>query len=59
MITFKKTFNFYASDNELSDYIRFMSDVMTGDVDSNVEIDVESDSDHRYVTFKIFDKLLH
>ena len=59
MITFKKTFNFYASDNELSDYIRFMSDVMTGDVDPNVEIDVESDSDHRYVIFTIFDKLLH
>ena len=59
MITFKKTFDFYASDNELGDYIRFMADVMTGDINPNVEIDVESDSDHRYITFKIFDKLLH
>ena len=59
MITFKKTFDFYASDNELGDYIQFMADVMIGDINPNVEIDVESDSDHRYVTFKIFDKLLH
>ena len=59
MITFKKTFDFYVSDNELGDYIRFMVDVMTGDINPNVEIDVECDSDHRYVTFKIFDKLLH
>jgi len=59
MITFKKTFDFYASDNELGDYIQFMADVMIGDINPNVEIDVESDLDHRYVTFKIFDKLLH
>ena len=59
MITFKKKFDFYASDNELGDYIQFMADVMIGDINPNVEIDVESDSDHRYVTFKIFDKLLH
>jgi len=59
MITFKKTFDFYATDNELGDYISLMTDVMEGDIDPKVEVDVESDSDHRYVIINILDKVLH
>ena len=59
MITFKKTFDFDATDNELGDYISLMTDIMEGDVDPKVEVDVESDSGHRYVTVNILDKVLH
>ena len=40
------------------DYITYMADVMVGDIDPQVEFDVESDEQHRYVTFKILDKVL-
>ena len=59
MITFKKTFDFDATDNELGDYISLMTDIMEGDVDPKVEVDVESDSGHRYVTVNILDKMMH
>lgn len=59
MITFKKKFDFCATDNELGDYITYMADVMVGDIDPQVEFDVESDEQYRYVTFKILDKALH
>ena len=59
MITFKKKFDFCATDKELGDYITYMADVMVGDIDPQVEFDVESDEQHRYVTFKILDKVLH
>ena len=59
MITFKKKFDFCATDNELGDYITYMADVMVGDIDPKVEFDVESDEQHRYVTFKILDNVLH
>ena len=41
MITFKKTFDYYATDNELGDYITLMADVVIGDVDPQIEFDVE------------------
>ena len=59
MIIFKKTFDYYATDNELGDYISLMTDVMEGDIDPKVEVNVESDSDHRYVIINILDKVLH
>ena len=59
MITFKKTFDFCATDNELGDYISFMTDVMVGDIDPQIEFDVESDDKHRYVIVNILDKVLH
>ena len=59
MITFKKKFDFSATDNELGDYISLMADVMVGDVDPQIEFDVESDEHHRYVIVNILDKVLH
>ena len=59
MITFKKVFDYYATDNELGDYITFMSDVIAGDIDPQIEFDVESDECHRYVIVNILDKVLH
>ena len=59
MITFKKKFDFCATDNELGDYITYMADVMVGDIDPQIEFDVESDEHHRYVIVNILDKALH
>ena len=59
MITFKKTFDFYATDNELGNYISSMLEVVEGDIDPQIDFDVESDDQHRYVIVSILDKVLH
>jgi|TARA_B100002003_G_C13785974_1_gene388919 hypothetical protein len=59
MITYKKTFDFYARDEELFGFVRNMLEVLTGDIDPKVEVEFEGDSDHRYVNFKILDQVLH
>jgi len=59
MITFKKTFDFYAADNELGNYISSMLEIVEGDIDPQIEFDVESDDQHRYVIVNILDKALH
>ena len=59
MITFKKTFDFYATDNELGDYISSMVDVVEGDINPQIELDVESDEQYRYVIVNILDQVLH
>ena len=59
MITFKKIFDFYATDNELGNYISSMLEVVEGDIDPQIEFDVESDDEHRYVIVNILDKVLH
>ena len=59
MITFKKTFDFYATDNELGNYISSMLEVVEGGIDPQIEFDVESDDQHRYVIVNILDKVLH
>ena len=59
MITFKKIFDFYATDNELGNYISSMLEVVEGDIDPQIEFDVESDDQHRYVIVNILDKVLH
>ena len=59
MITFKKTFDFYATDNELGNYISSMLEVVEGDIDPQIEFDVESDDKHRYFIVNILDKVLH
>ena len=59
MITFKKTFDYYATDNELGNYISSMLEIVEGDIDPQIEFDVESDDQHRYVIVSILDKVLH
>ena len=59
MITFKRTFDFYATDNELGNYISSMLEVVEGDIDPQIEFDVESDDQYRYVIVNILDKVLH
>ena len=59
MITFKKTFDFYATDNEFGNYISSMLEVVEGDIDSQIDFDVESDDQHRYVIVNILNQALH
>ena len=59
MISYRKSFDFTASDDELYDYVEKMIDVMVGDIDPKVEFDFESDEKYRYVNFKILNELLH
>jgi len=59
MITFKKTFDFYATDNELGNYISSMLEVVEGDINPQIEFDVESDDQYRYVIVNILNKVLH
>ena len=49
----------HGKDNELGDYISLMVDVVEGDIDPQIEFDVESDEHHRYVIVNILDKVLH
>ena len=59
MISYRKSFDFTASDDELYDYVEKMIDVMVGDIDPKVAFDFESDDNYRYVKFKILNKILH
>ena len=57
MISYRKSFDFTASDDELYDYVEKMIDVMVGDIDPKVEF--ESDDNYQNVNFKILNKILH
>ena len=59
MITFKKKFDFLATDKELGNYIGSMLEVVEGDIDPQIDFDVESDDQHRYVIVNILNQALH
>ena len=59
MITFKKTFDFYATDGELDVFVNNIFDTIIDDPEADVEVYADSDTDHRYVTVNILDKVLH
>ena len=59
MITYKKTFDFYATDTELDSYVYNIVEAFIGDLDDEIEVDITEDDNHRYVTLKIIDRVLH
>jgi hypothetical protein len=59
MITFKKTFNFYATDIELDVFIDNIFNKIIDDPEADVEVWANRDADNRYVTVNILDKVLH
>ena len=59
MITFKKTFDFYATDVELDLFVHNIFDTIIGDPEADVEVWANRDADNRYVTVNILDKVLH
>jgi hypothetical protein len=59
MITFKKSFDFYATDGELDLFVNNIFDTIIGDPEADVEVWTDRDTDHRYVTVNILGKVLH
>ena len=59
MITFKKTFDYYATDGELDVFINNIFNEIIDDPEADVEVYADSDIDYRYVTVNILDKVLH
>ena len=59
MITFKKKFDFDATYNELDVFVTNIFDTIVGDPEADVEVYANSDTDHRYITVNILDKVLY
>ena len=59
MITFKKTFDFYATDGELDVFINNIFNEIISDPEADVEVWANRDTDHRYVTVNILYMVLH
>jgi len=59
MITYKKTFDFYATDGELDSYVYRIVETLIGDLDDEIEVDITEDDNHRYVTLNIVNGTLH
>jgi len=59
MITFKKTFDYYATDGELDVFVNNIFDTIIDDPEADVEVYADSDTDYRYITVNILDKVLH
>ena len=59
MITYKKTFDFYATDTELDSYVYNIVEALIGDLDDEIEVDITEDDNHRYISVNILDKVLH
>jgi hypothetical protein len=59
MITYKKKFDYYATNKELDFYVYSIVEALIGDLDDEIEVDITEDDNHRYVTLNIFDRVLH
>jgi hypothetical protein len=59
MITYKKTFDFYATDTELDSFVYAIVEALIGDLDDEIEVDITQDNNHRYISVNILDKVLH
>ena len=59
VITYKKKFDYYATNEELDSYVYTIVEALIGDLDDEIEVDITEDDNHRYVTLKIFDLMLH
>ena len=59
MITFKKTFDFYATDEEIDIFVRGILDGPGCDPEDDICVEIDRDIDHRYVTLNILDRVLH
>ena len=59
MKTYKKTFDFYATDTELDSFVYAIVEALIGDLDDEIEVDITQDNNHRYISVNILDKVLH
>ena len=59
MITYKKTFDYYATNEELDSFVYSIVEAPIGDLDDEIEVDITQDDNHRYIRVNILDKVLH
>jgi len=59
MKTFKKVFNFYATDVVLDNYIHSILRGPEVDPEDEIEVSIDRDNYNCYVTLNVFDKVLH
>ena len=59
MITYKKTFDFYATNEELDFFVYSIVEALIGDLDDEIEVDITEDDNHRYISVNILNRVLH
>ena len=59
MKTFKKVFNFYATDVVLDNYIHSILRGPEVYPEDEIEVSIDRDNYNCYVTLNVFDKVLH
>jgi hypothetical protein len=59
MKTFKKVFNFYATDVVLDNYIHSILRGPEVDPEDEIEVSVDRDNYNCYVTLNVFNRVLH
>ena len=59
MITYKKKFDYYATNKELDSYIYSIVETLIGDLDDEIEVDITEDDNHRYVNVNFLNGTLH
>jgi hypothetical protein len=59
MKTYQKTFDFYATDEQVDTFVYSILDGPNVDPDDDIEVLFDRDIDHRYVTLKVLDRVLH
>ena len=59
MITYKKIFDYYATNEELDKFVYSIVEALIGDLDDEIEVDITQDDKHRYITVNILNRVLH
>jgi len=59
MITYKKKFDYYATNEELDSYVYSIVEALIGDLDDEIEVDITQYDNHRYLTVKILNQFLN
>ena len=59
MITFKKTFDYYATNEELDTFVYGIVEALIGDLDDEIEVDITEDDNNRQLTVKILNQVLN
>ena len=59
MITYKKKFDYYATNEELDKFVYSIVEALIGDLDDEIEVDITQDDKHRYITVNILNRVLH
>ena len=59
MITYKKKFDYYATNKELDFYVYSIVEALIGDLDDEIEVDITQDDNHRYISVNILNRVLH